>query len=412
MRITDTYLQNTFLNSLSRARKTETDLQTQVSTQTKIQKTSDNPLSAARINRLQEQLQNIDTYSSNISEGQSYLTSASSAMEGMQTETQNIITDLTTASNATNTSTITSFGDKVKQALQAIVQYANTEVNGKYVFSGTNTQSPAYDKDATWYGGTIDTSGSQSIRISSSSDQKINVTADDIFQSTLSQSGTLDKTAAVGATAQTTSQVQNADGANYSVAVTYTKTGTGAYTMQYDVKDTSGSVVSTGQQQLQFDATTGKLSTINGAAPQKITINDKTDKINFSIDASNLTEGTSGNVSSSLSQPTNILNAIQSIADTLSAGKLPTDAQENLLNDFNNRLLQKITQVGGVQNRLTDTSDMLTSQQTQLQDLLSKERDTDVAKASIDLQSAQYTTEMLYKTSAMILPKSLLDYMA
>jgi flagellin-like hook-associated protein FlgL len=171
-------------------------------------------------------------------------------------------------------------------------------------------------------------------------------------------------------------------------------------------------VVSTGQQQLQFDATTGKLSTINGAAPQKITINDKTDKINFSIDASNLTEGTSGNVSSSLSQPTNILNAIQSIADTLSAGKLPTDAQENLLNDFNNRLLQKITQVGGVQNRLTDTSDMLTSQQTQLQDLLSKERDTDVAKASIDLQSAQYTTEMLYKTSAMILPKSLLDYMA
>lgn len=411
MRVTDSYLQNTFLSSLSRSRQSLTDLQTQLATQTKIQKPSDSPLSAARINRLQEQLQNIDTYSSNITNGQNYLNTTVTAMEGMQSETQNIITNLTTAANATNATTLASFGQKVKQSLQSLIQYANTEVDGKHVFSGTNTGSTPYDQSATWFGGTVDTSGTQSIRLSSSFEQKINVTADELFQSTVSQSGTLDKTSAIGSTTQNTAQIQDADGVKYSAVFTYTKTAANTYTMQYDIKDGGGATVSSTTQQLQFDATTGKLNSVNGAQPGRITVNDQAHKLSFSIDPTNLTETSTANVSAAVSQPTNILNTIQSIADKLTAGQMPTDAQIKLLNDFNDHMLQKLSDAGGMQNRLTSTTDMLQSQQTQLQDLLSKERDTDVAKTTIEMQTAQYTTDLLYKTSAMILPKSLIDYL-
>lgn len=413
MRITDTYLQNTFLSSLSQAKKSESDLELQVATQTKVQKTSDNPLSAARISRLNQQIQNVNTYSDNVSQAQDLLNTSTTAMEGMQTETQNIITMLSNANSATNSSTLSSYGQKVKDALQAIVQYANTKTSdGKYVFSGTNTQTAPFDKDATWFGGTPDTSGSQTVRISSSSEQKINFTADEIFQSTLSQNGTLDKTSSVGATMQNTAQIQNADGDTYNVVVTYTKTAANTYSMQYDIKNSGGTVVNTATQQLQFDPTSGKLTSINGTTPSKISINDQTDKISFNIDTSNLSEGSMGALTSTVSQPTNILNTMQDIANELNSGQLPTDAQLKLLNDFNDHILQKVTEAGGVTNRLNDTSDMLQNQQTQLQDMLSKENDTDVAKASIQLQSAQYTTELLYKTSAMILPKSLLDYLS
>ena len=411
MRVTDTYLQNTFLSSLGRAKRTLVDLQTQVSTGSKIQKTSDNPLSAARINRLQNQLQNIDTYSKNITNGQNYLSSTTSAMEGMQNETQNIIDNLSTATNAANKSLLSSFGDKVKQSLQAIVQYANTQVDGKYAFGGTNSSTAPYTQNSTWYGGGVDTSGAHSIKISSTIEQKINTTGEDLFQSVLKQTGTLDKSAAVGAVTQNSTQIQSADGTVYNVNVTYTKTGPDAYSLKYQVKDTAGAVVSTTQNQLAFDPATGKLATVDGVKTQKLSLDDKTNKISFSIDASDLSEGSTSAVTASVTQPTNMLNAIQTIADQLSAGKMPSDAQLKMLNNFNDHLLQKLSDAGAVQNRLTAASDMLQSQQVQVTDLLSSEKDTDTAKAAIEIQTAQYTTEVLYKTSAMILPKSLIDYL-
>ncbi len=411
MRITDSYLQNTFLSSLGYAKKTLVNLQTQVATGTKIQKASENPLSAARINRLQNQLQNISTYSKNIENGQSFLAATTTALDGMQTETQSIVDNLTYATNAANSSLLPSYGQKIKQSLQAIVQYANTQVDGKYAFGGTNSGTAPYSQDATWFGGGTDTSGSHSIKISSTTEQKINTTGEELFGSVVKQSGSLDRSAAIGTVSQNTTQIQNADGTVYNVAATYTKTGANAYSFQYEVKDAAGTVVSTATKQLAFDATTGKLQSVDGATPQKIAVEAKTAKISFTIDAADITEGNTASVSGSASQPTNMLNAIQAIVDDLNSGKLPSDAQLKLLNDFNARLLQKSSDAGSIQNRLTAASDMLQSQQLQVQDLLSSEKDTDKAKAAIELQAAQYTTEMLYKTSAMILPKSLIDYL-
>ncbi len=411
MRITDNYIRQSFLSNLNKSKTNLVGLQTEIATQTKIQKSSENPLSAGRISRLQNQLSNVDTFSKNIDSGLNYLGATTTAMEGMQTETQAMIDNLTQAANPTNSALLPSFGQKLKEGLQAILRYASTEVDGKFVFSGTNSNAAPYSQNSLWFGGTSDTSGSQAIRLSSVTDQKINVTADELFNSVVGQSGTFDKAAANGSSIQNTAEIQDAAGIKYSAITTYTKTGDNAYTMQVDVKNIAGETVTSKQSQLGFDAVSGKLTSVDGSAPHRMTINDPATKLNFSMEMNGLSEGTSSQVAAKTTSPTNMLNAVQSIIDSLNQGQLPTDAQKQLLADLNTNILQKLTEAGNVQNRLTSTSDMMQKQQLDLTSMLSKERDTDVVKATIEMQSAQYTTDLLYKTSAMLLPKSLIDYL-
>ncbi len=411
MRIADNYISKSFLFNLNKSKMNLVGLQADIATGKTIQNSSESPLSAGRISRLQNQLSNIDTYSKNIDNGLSYLSATTKAMEGMQTETQSMIDNLTQAANPINATNLPSFAQKLKLGLQAIVQYAGTEVDGKYVFSGTNSSSAPYSQNAAWFGGAADTSGSQSIKITTGTEQKINVTADELFNSVVSQTGTIDKASAKGSTIQNTTEIQDAAGVKYSAITTYTKTGDNAYMMQVNVKNSDGTTVTSKQSQLGFDAATGKLTSVDGSASRRMTINDQSTKLNFSIDMTGLSESTKSAVSTKTTQPTNMLNAIQSIIDGLNQGQLPTDAQTKLLADLNTNIIQKMAEAGGVQNRLTSTSDMMQNQQLELQNLLSKEQDTDIAKTTIEMQSAQTTADILYKTSAMLLPKSLIDFL-
>ncbi len=411
MRITDAYIQNTYLSNLNQSKKTLSKLQTQIASQTKVQKISDSPLLTARINKLSEQISSNNTYSKSIDSGLSYLNSTTKSMEGMSTETQNILTNLAEAKNSVNKADLGTFAQKVKTSLQSIIQYSNTDVEGKYLFSGTNSASAPYSEDQKWFGNTKDIGGTQNIKISPTVEQKINISGEELFQSLLKQSGSVDKNAVVGTTTSNITELSSADGTKYSAAINYTKTADNTYSMSYSVTDSKGVQVTAGSNSLKFDAISGKLTTINGKVPSKIFVDNQQSKISFSIDVSSMTEGSATSVSGSLSQPTNMLNMIQSISDGLAAGNLPSNEQLTMLTDFNDRILSKLAEAGGIQNRLIATSDMMQSQTLELQSLLSKEQDVDVAKASIELQTAQYSTEILYKTSSMILPKSLVDYL-
>jgi flagellin-like hook-associated protein FlgL len=70
-----------------------------------------------------------------------------------------------------------------------------------------------------------------------------------------------------------------------------------------------------------------------------------------------------------------------------------------------------MSEAGNIQNRLEDTQNMLQSQDLETRELLSKEKDVDMAAALIQLQNEQYSLELSYKVSSMILPMSLLDYL-
>jgi flagellar hook-associated protein 3 FlgL len=90
MRVPDSLLQNNFIFNLNRSRRNLADIQTQLATQSKVNKPSDNPLSNSRIMRMQDQLSTIYTYKSNISYAKSVISDAIISMEAMHDEMQNI----------------------------------------------------------------------------------------------------------------------------------------------------------------------------------------------------------------------------------------------------------------------------------------------------------------------------------
>ncbi len=106
-----------------------------------------------------------------------------------------------------------------------------------------------------------------------------------------------------------------------------------------------------------------------------------------------------------------IFNTLIRIRDDLKSGNLPSAADTQLVEDFHSNLLDKTALSGNISNRLYDSEELLESRILTLKDLMSKETEVDVVEAMVDLEQQDYLLQLAYKTSSMVLPKSLLDYL-
>lgn len=105
-----------------------------------------------------------------------------------------------------------------------------------------------------------------------------------------------------------------------------------------------------------------------------------------------------------------IFNNLISIRDDLRSGNRPTQANEDALNSYDKKILDVLTNVGSINNRLTDSEELLNNRILSTQELMSDVKDVDMVEALINLQQQDYLLEIAYKISATILPKSLVDY--
>jgi flagellin-like hook-associated protein FlgL len=339
-------------------------------------------------------------------------------MQSIQTDITSTLTTLSNLSNTTATSNYSNYADQIQQTLDSVLSLANNQSDGKYVFGGTDNTTAPYgystDKSSIDVKGS-DISGDQTIKTSSSTSQKINMTGSEVFGTVVSQNGSIDSTTAVGNTVTNQTSVYDSTGTAYTLQLNYTKTAANTYSMTYDVLNSSNTSVLTSTpaaQTLVFNSTTGKLETANGSSPQQIKVDLPNSKINFNIDQSSIKEvsGTTS-LTASANQKTDIFNSLISIINTLKSGTAPTDAQIKEVSDFNERILDNIAKAGNVTNQLTNTSTLLTSQQTQLTNMVSNVQSIDAAKAATDLSNLQYLLDASYKVAAQIMNKSLIDYL-
>ncbi len=418
MRVSDLMLNNSFISNLNGTKARVSKLQLDIATQKKIRNPSDSPYGTSKILKLNEQLNLQESYSKNIENGLAFLNETSFELDSMQTDIADVQTALTELQNPTNQVNIKSYADQVDLALKSILNHANAQFNGKYVFGGTDFSSEPFGFDSS--NSSIETkvsgtSGVQKIKTSQNIFQKINLTGSEVFGTVVKNTGTIDVTAATGTITNNQSKVYDALGNEYDLNVTYTKTAANTYQMDYDIVDGGGaSVFSTppASQILKFNATSGQMETLDGKSPAPIKISIASQKIEFNLDLNSLRE-TSGSTSLSFSanQKMDIFNTLLSIKQNLESGNLPTDAQISSLNDFNKHILDKTSAVGNIINQLNATSDVLNSQKLTLQGLLSSEQDVDMARATVDLQAQDYSLQLSYKIASMILPKSLLDFL-
>jgi flagellar hook-associated protein 3 FlgL len=150
-------LTDDFLYDNNQIQQSLVKVQTQLSTNTKIQTLSDDVGLSLNSIEWETQLSKSQTYSNNVESGKDFLNNSLSALNSMTTDVQNIISQATSANNALNSQNYSTIEATIKNYLSSIVQTTNTKYNGMYLFGGTNNQSDPVSLDSN--GNAVVTSG-------------------------------------------------------------------------------------------------------------------------------------------------------------------------------------------------------------------------------------------------------------
>lgn len=413
-RVTDLMLSDIFYKNLNRTKNTVGEIQNNIATGVKINKPSDSPTGTSKLLSLYQQKNDLQLFVKNIDSALAFANTTVSSMSDIQTEIQKILVNLTELNNPINAQEKDSYIQEIEFSLKNIIDLANGEFEGKYLFAGTNYSSKPFIQDvidnSVSFNSNID--GAQKIKIGKNVDQKINISGTELFQSVLNQIGNLDSSSPIGALTNLTQEIFDADGNSYSFQANYTKTAAQEYSLNYSIIDSEGNTIFSDSNNLKFNATTGSLETIDGDVAKPININLPSNKINVIFNPTSLVEkNSSTTITNQLNQKTDVLNTIASIIENLKTGNEVNNNQIKIINDFNSLILNKISEEGTIINRLEDAKNLNEQQDIEIQKLISTENDVDIVKASIDLQSNQFTLDLLYKISSSILPKSILDYL-
>ena len=144
MRITESNLAADFLNNVNNTRDRISVLQDQLSSGKRVNKPSDDPGAADMILRFNQSISRNEQFASNIGSAQSMLSTTTDALDGVQQLLTQLQTTMTQVSNGAEAASIPTFADAVDGYLTQALDLANTQFNGKYVFGGTQTQTPPY----------------------------------------------------------------------------------------------------------------------------------------------------------------------------------------------------------------------------------------------------------------------------
>lgn len=184
MRVTQSMLSNNMLRNLSTSYNKMGKLQEQLSSGKKVNRPSDDPVVVMKGMGYRMQVDKVATYQKNLGEVNNWLDSSDDALDGVG-QVLHRAKELVT--NAANTGAMTSEDrEKIKieleQLQQQIHDLANTKVGDKYIFSGTKTDTPLYDKTTQYPTDSTGFDNSVDIEVFDGVSLKVNTNAIDLFK--------------------------------------------------------------------------------------------------------------------------------------------------------------------------------------------------------------------------------------
>ncbi|GED02745.1 flagellar hook-associated protein FlgL [Bacillus atrophaeus] len=174
MRVTQGMIQQNSLRYIGSSYAKLDKLQSQVSSGKKISKASDDPIVAMKSLKYNTQLSQVKQYQSNASQAFTWLENTETNItEGIDVLSK--VRDLVVkAKNGQNgEAELKSIGVEVNQLKEQLLNIANTQVNGRYIFNGTNSDSPPVvdNGDGTY---TISDADDVNVNISTNMTLKVN----------------------------------------------------------------------------------------------------------------------------------------------------------------------------------------------------------------------------------------------
>ena len=185
MRVADQQIYGTLLGNLQRSRQQILQAQQQISSQKKVTEPSDDPSAFGQIVLDKASLSQTDQWVRNIQFGTARVDDADSALR----EAQNLVTrirELTIQARSDTTSAQgrTTIAQEVRQLHRQLMQLANTEVEGRAVFAGTETDVAPFvisSGDTVSYQGNSET---QSIAVGRNQTVQVLIPGNEIFTGT------------------------------------------------------------------------------------------------------------------------------------------------------------------------------------------------------------------------------------
>lgn len=152
VRVTQSMLNRTFLQNLSRNLASLDKLQNQLSSGRKIAKPSDDPVVAVRGMAYRSALVEIAQFKRNVDEGLTWLETTDKALDEatnlLQRARELLVRGLNGAMTAEDRAAM---AKEIAQIKEQLGNVANTAVAGRYIFAGTDTKNPPYDaQTGTW----------------------------------------------------------------------------------------------------------------------------------------------------------------------------------------------------------------------------------------------------------------------
>lgn len=194
MRVTQSMLTNNMLTNLSSSYEKLGKLQEQVSSQKKFSKPSDDPVAAMMGMGYRTNLNQIEQYSSNISEATNWIDSTDDALTESISALQRIRELAVQGSNGTyEGEQLKNISEEIKQLQEHLVSIGDTQIGGKYIFNGQNTNmKPSSNVDADGnisYGSTA-----INLEVFSGISIQINTDGSKVFGDALAKNGSIQKT--------------------------------------------------------------------------------------------------------------------------------------------------------------------------------------------------------------------------
>jgi len=177
-------LQSNFLSNLNNSKEKMQKLQTEVASNNKVNNPSDSPSGAAKIMRFKANVSQTKDFIKNVDNSSAFLQESIRGLEYIFDETTKVLVNLAEVKNPRNDSNLNTYADQIDASLNIILESANTEFNGQFVFGGTDDSKPPYgytaDKSAIELK-VNDVSGNRKVKISKNITQKINVAGSELF---------------------------------------------------------------------------------------------------------------------------------------------------------------------------------------------------------------------------------------
>ncbi|MBM7664863.1 flagellar hook-associated protein 3 FlgL [Solibacillus kalamii] len=146
MRVTQSMLSNNMLRNLSNSYAAMGKLQEQVNTGKKVNRPSDDPVTAMKGINYRAELNNVEQFARNIGEAHNWLDTTDDTYDKIGSALQRANELMVNASSGTTTEDDRKKIDSELQQLREHVQnLANTKIGDRYIFSGTKTTTAPFD---------------------------------------------------------------------------------------------------------------------------------------------------------------------------------------------------------------------------------------------------------------------------